>query len=207
MVRLNMYEQFHNLEIYQNDYSFQHTQQTFMALVDIIIPQTPGLAVEYGKIQYFGAIDLDINEYMILSLNNNTIPLAEPTAQMLDIAAKQLVSRGGNQEALDFTKFPGGGIFAALAPDDRFRALILLEQLDINLEDLPIPYQNNPGLVLSVTSSFNRLTLMGYYSEWSGYGSTRLASPNYRKLEYFPLSWQQVGYPGPSLGYRALRKV
>lgn len=190
----------------QYDNSLLHTQETFMALVDAIIPQTPGLAEVYGKIQYFGALDSYIDEYLILSLNNSYIPLAKPTAQMLDIAAEQLVSIGGNEEALDFSQFPNGGTFAALAPIDRFRALTLLEQLEVNLDALPIPFLNNPGFVLSITSTLNRFTLMGYYSEWSGYGSTRLETPSHRKLEYYPFSWQQVGYPGPSLGYRALRK-
>ena len=100
----------------------------------------------------------------------------------------------------------GGSAFAAIDHSDRFRALTLLEQLNTYLADLPIPFQGNPELILYTTSSLNRFTMMGYYSEWSGYGSTRLESPNQRKLEYHPLSWKQIGYPGPSLGYRALRK-
>ena len=123
--------------------------------VDAIIPRSPGLAEEYGKIQYFGALDLHTNEYMILSLNSYYIPLAKPVAEMLDIAFEQ--------------------------------------------------FQDNPGFILS-NSTLNRFTMMGYYSEWSGYGSTRLDAPGQRRLEYYPLSWDQVGYPGPSLGYRALRK-
>ena len=51
-------------------------------------------------------------------------------------------------------------------------------------------------------SSLNRLTMMGYYSEWFGYGSTRLEEPNQRVLEFSPSSWTQVGYPGPSFSYR-----
>jgi hypothetical protein len=188
-----------------NDNSLQHIQATFMALVDAIIPRTPELAAEYGEVQYFGAFDLYIDDFVIWSLNHYDIPLTESTAEMLDLAAEQLVSEEGNQEALDYSMFPGGGPFAALAPSDRFRAITLLQQLKVNLETLPIPFYNNPGLVLSVTSALNRLTILGYYSEWSGYGSTRLVTPNQRILEYYPLSWQQVGYPGPSLGYGALR--
>ena len=110
-----------------------YTQETFKAFVDAIIPRSPGLAQEYGKIQYFGALDFQTDEYLILSLNSYDIPF-------------------------------------------------------------------------NITGSLNRFTMMGYYSEWYGYGSTRLEVPDQRRLEYFPLSWQQVGYPGPSLGYRALRK-
>ncbi|WMJ87139.1 hypothetical protein [Anaerocolumna sp. MB42-C2] len=189
----------------QNYYTLQYILDTFKALVDAIIPRTPGLAEEYGKIQYYGALNLHIDEYMVYTLNYYSVPLAEPTALMLDLAADQLIFNGENTRLLDFTRFPVGGTFAALAPIDRFRALTLLEQLKVYLLDLPAPYKGNSGLTLIITGVLDRYTMMGYYSEWSGYGSTRLESPGNRKLEFYPLSWEQVGYPGPSLGYRALR--
>ena len=191
---------------YQKE-SVKRTQETFQAFVDAIIPRTPGLAEEYGRIQFFGALDLHIDEYIYLSLNYYYIPLAEPTAEMLDVAAEQLVIMDGNNRLVNFSRFMGGSAFAAIDPSDRLRALTLLEQLNIYMADLSIPFQNNPELILYITSTLNRFTMMGYYSEWSGYGSTRLKTPNQRKLEYYPISWKQVGYPGPSLGYRALRMV
>ena len=189
---------------YQNQ-SLKRTQETFQAFVDAVIPRTPGLAEEFGRIQFFGALDLHTEEYLIYSLNYYYIPLAEPMADLLDISAEQLVIRDGNNSLMNFSKFMGGSAFAALDPSDRFRALTLLEKLNIYLADLPIPFQDNPELILYITSALNRFTMMGYYSEWSGYGSTRLETPEQRKLEYHPLSWKQIGYPGPSLGYRALR--
>jgi hypothetical protein len=54
---------------------------------------------------------------------------------------------------------------------------------------------------LAITSSLNRYTMMGFYSEWFGYGTTRLNPPNERKLEFDPISWEQIGYPGPSFSY------
>lgn len=192
---------------YQRNYSSQRTQETFQALVDAIIPRTLGLADEYGRIQYFGALDLHTDEYLSMSLDDYYMPLAKPTAEMLDVAAEQLVFMDGNNKSINFSRFMGGGTFAAIDPSDRFRALTLLEQLKVYLADLPLPFRDNPGLVRSITGELNRFTMMGYYSEWSGYGSTRLELPNQRKLEYFPISWKQVGYPGPSLGYRALRNV
>jgi len=189
---------------YQNQ-SLKRTQETFQAFVDAVIPRTPGLAEEFGRIQFFGALDLHTEEYLIYSLNYYYIPLAEPMADLLDISAEQLVIRDGNNSLMNFSKFMGGSAFAALDPSDRFRALTLLEKLNIYLADLPIPFQDNPESILYNTSTLNRFTMMGYYSEWSGYGSTRLETPEQRKLEYHPLSWKQIGYPGPSLGYRALR--
>jgi hypothetical protein len=144
-------------------------------------------------VQYYGALDLHIDEYVILTLNSLGMPLAEPTAEMLDITT---------------------GSFIALNQYSQLYALTLLNQLQINLSHLPIlsilsilpiPFKNNPQLIILITNSLVSFTMMGYYSEWSGYGSTRLADPNQRRLEYYPLSWKQIGYPGPSLGYRALR--
>jgi len=189
---------------YQNNNSLLYVQNTFRAFVDAVVPRTPRLAEEYGRIQFYGALDSLIEKYMILSLNNYYIPLAEPTADMLDIAAEQLISNEGKNRLL--TRFPGRGKFAALSPIDRFRVLSLLEEFATYLVDLPMPFQDNPRFAVSVTSELIRIAMMGYYSEWSGYGTTRLEEPNQRKLEFFPLSWKQVGYPGPSLGYRALRE-
>ena len=204
-----MYGTFYNpgdkMMKYQKD-SLRRTQETFQAYVDAIIPRTPGLAEEFGRIQFFGALNLHTDEYVTLSLDYYYIPMAEPTAEMLDVAAEQLVIMDGNKSLVNFSRFMGGSAFAAIDHSDRFRALTLLEQLNIYLADLPIPFQGDPELVFYTTSSLNRFTMMGYYSEWSGYGSTRLETPNQRKLEYHPLSWKQIGYPGPSRGYRALRK-
>lgn len=187
-----------------NYFELQYTNEIFKAFVDVIIPRTPRLAEEFGKVQYFGALDLYVNEYIIMSLNHYYIPIAQPTAEMLDIAATQLVYNLA-YSGLESSQFAGGRTFVSLTPRNRFRALALLEQLQVNLAILPVPFQDNPEFVRSITGALNRFTLMGYYSEWYGYGSTRLETPNLRKLEYYPLSWKQVGYPGPSLGYRALR--
>jgi hypothetical protein len=144
---------------FQAEYFSQyHTEEIFRAFADAIIPRSPELAEEYGKVQYFGALDLHTDEYLILSLNSYYIPIAKTTAEALDLASEQLVILSGDE------------------------------------------------LILSAISALNRFTMMGYYSEWSGYGSTRLAAPDQRILEFYPLSWEQVGYPGPSLGYRALRR-
>ncbi|MBN7772467.1 hypothetical protein [Clostridium aminobutyricum] len=197
-----MYGIFYNPKIINfqiSDFS-QHTQETFKAFVDAIIPRSPKLAEKYGKIQYFGALDLHTDEYMILSLNSHYIPLAKPVAEVLDIVSEQLVILDRNS-----SMYPEGGTFAALIPSDRFRALMLLEQNKDYFIDLLTPSQYYPAYLFSVISNLNRFTMMGYYSEWSGYGSTRLNAPDQRKLEFFPLSWKQVGYPGPSLGYRSLR--
>ncbi len=192
-----------NIINYQYNNSMQYTRNTFKALVDAIIPRTPELAEEYGRIQYFGALDLHTYEFIILTLNNYYTPLANSTAELLDEAAEQVVFMEEPERLFNFSRLSGGGTFAALSPSNQFRALTLLEQG--YLEDLPIVFYDNQGFVLSANIILNRNTMLGYYSEWFGYGTTRLETPNQRILEFYPLSWQQIGYPGPSLGYRALR--
>lgn len=174
--------------------------QTYRTLVEAIIPRSPELAKEYGRIQYYGALDAYIEEYLIMSLNNNFVPLAIPTAQMLDIAAARLL----NTELMNYPEASIRGLFSELSPYDQFLVINLILQLNIDLSELPFPFLDNQGYVLSITISLNRLTMLGYYSEWSGYGSTRLQPPDSRVLEYYPISWEQIGYPGPSHGYRAL---
>jgi len=192
-----------------------HTKVTFKALVDAILPNTPELANKFGEIQFWGALNLHIDEYLIWSLDHylalkngnevHNIPLSKSTAEILNISARQLTFIGGNKEPVNFHQFNCGDIFASLATNDRFRAITILEQLKVNLSNFPIPFCDNPGFVVSIINELNRLVMFGYYSEWSGYSSTRLKSPNKRELEHFPISWKQVEYPGPSEGYHAMR--
>jgi hypothetical protein len=172
---------------YNNDYYTDNNQinffsynNTFKALVDAIIPRTPGLAVEFGKIQFFGATDSYVDEFLRYSLDYYAQPLANPAAIMLNIAAEQLVN--------DDFRLSGDEPFASLSQMNRLRTLELLDQNQLDLENFPIPYQDNPRAVISTVNNINRLTMMGYYSEWSGYGSTRLDSPNKRVLEFVPIS-------------------
>ena len=138
---------------YPNWALFESTDNAYQVIVDMIIPRSPLLAYEFGIIQYYGALDAHIDEFIILRQESLGLTPAIPIAELLDIASQQ-----------------------ALLPDSSFD-------------------------IISVIPT----TMMGYYSEWYGYGSTRLNEPNQRVLEFYPFSWKQVGYPGPSLGYHALR--
>lgn len=182
---MDNYNSYNNMDNFEENNVSPSTQETFQAYVDGVIPRTPGLAEEYGRVQYFGALDLYTDEYIIYTLNYFDIPLAKPVAELLDLA---------------------GGTFAALSAADRFRVLSYLEQISGYLVELPEEIADNPGFVLTINSTLNRYTMIGYYSEWPGYGNTRLNSPDVRNLEFYPLSWQQIEYPGPSMGYRALRE-
>ncbi|HLR52396.1 MAG TPA: hypothetical protein VK072_05915 [Candidatus Avamphibacillus sp.] len=162
----------------------------------------------------FSAQDIGVHEYVIYGLNHNisiqkqvhhkVVPLAYPTAVMLDVAAIHLVN-AHQAQAYSQSLFTEGKMFSYLSREDRIRTLSLLENLNIDLYLLPSPFQNNAGMVKFVTDALNRFSIFGYYSEWPAYGSTRLNPPSNRRLEYFPPGWQQVTYPGVSLGYRAFR--
>lgn len=187
---------------------------TFQALVDAIIPATSYFCRPF---QTAGALDLRVYEYVIwildhsiadpvkrqLHLVNNS--MSNSTAELLDSGAAQLIQTGQNHYPLNVYAFPGGGPFTALSPIDRLRAISLIERLEINIENLNPPYKNNPGLIRNMMDVLNQLTQFGHYSEWPAYGTTRLFSPEYRRVEYFPPGWIQTQYPGPSNGYRDFR--
>lgn len=200
---------------YQSKSSLLHTKATFKALVDAMVPETQELSKKQSSIQSFEALDYNIDEYLNWSLDHSIsqtmlkvvfkIHLAKPTAKMLDKAARQLVESAGNKKPIKPVISREKGTFAALAPNDRLRAISILEQLNVNLSSLPIPFWNNSGFVVSTIDSIIMSSTIGYYSGWSGYGSTCLETPEKRKMEHFPIAWEQVGYPGPSKGYHALR--
>jgi hypothetical protein len=189
------------------------TLTTFRALVEAIAPNTP-LVGSLGTEQAAGAVELGVHEYLMWELDHKIslfigyyladVPLAVPTAMLLNAGAAQLIASGQTQASQLYAVW-GSCPFASLSPKDRIRVLAMLEQLDIDLGCLPPPYKNDGGLVIYIVDFLNRATMFGFYSEWSAYGATRLKTPTQRRLEYFPISWQQVGYPGVSKGYRALR--
>ncbi len=191
------------------------TVMTFYAFVDAIIPNTPDLAARLGAIQLLGATDLDTYSYLIYQLDHFLsihaglspidVPLAQPTAELLNNAALQVIVTGRNIEPLNHYLFNSNLPFTLLSRTDRLRTVNFLERLQIDLGALPVPFKNNGGLVQSMIDGINRLTYFGYYSEWFGYGTTRLLAPDWRKLQFFPPSWIQTGYPGRSYGYRDVR--
>jgi hypothetical protein len=180
-----------------------HTKATFMAFVDAMIPST------------LGALDLRLDEYIVWTLDNyvsiqgewgvKNVQLSSQTAKILDIAAFQLISSENVKVPPDFSTYPDGGPFSALSPDDRFEAIRILEDLQVDLEVLPSPYRNNSGLIKNIITSIHQNVMFGYYSEWFSFGSTRLAYPENRRIERQNFIWDSLNYPGPSFGYRAVR--
>jgi hypothetical protein len=189
-----------------------YIRSTYQALVDAIIPPTgmcSGIEPTAGAVQLgvdrYVALDLDHSQFVPAGTGRKPMPLSWSTSQLLDVGALELLRRGMVRCPLNATCFPGGGWFAALARIDRLRALALLDRVEVPLHLLPPPFTNNPGMVQTIVDSFHQLTMFGYYSEWPGYGTTRLLPPECRRVEETSPAWGAVGYPGPAFGYRELR--
>lgn len=180
-----------------------YTRLTFQALVDAIIPPTLRPA-EAGGVEFAaGALQLCLDQYVIGNTDHSQFvpvdggvpePLSLSTARMLNVGAK-------------YGSFPGSGdgMFYSLSREDRLRTLDSLDRLIVPLSLLPLPFRNNPALVQTMIDTLNQLTMFGYYSEWFGYGTTRLFPPDCRQLEFVPPGWRLCGYPGPAFGYRDFR--
>jgi len=163
-----------------------------------------------------GGVELRVHEFVMKQLDHSQFvpadeagariePLTVSTARMLDIGASALIRRGLAAAPPSLSWQPGAGTFAALSRIDRLRTIALLNRLEVPDRDLPFPYAGNPGLVQTMMDSLHQLSMFGYYSEWYGYGTTRLLPPEQQRVEFFPPGWRFAGYPGPAFGYRAYR--
>lgn len=211
-----MYWTFYSQDQNTASANLENILKSFQALVDVIIPRTPELAKEYGIIQYYGALDAFIDEYMLLSLQNLPDPLAGYAIDLLDTALQLIQSEGYPSPEQETYRF-----FWEASPEERLQALERIRLAVIYLTDQSNPsagqlnryaeqpgiLQDNPDMILNIYSFLMRYPMLGYYSEWFGYGSTRLYPPEQRQLEYYPFSWEQIDYPGPALGYHALRNT
>ena len=192
-----------------------YVRSTFQALVQAIIPSSPFMTNSLGYVQLPGALEYKVYKYVIWILNHsisypvevklNVRSMALSTAELLDLGADQLVQTCQNVSPLNLSRFPQGGLFSKLSPFDRFRALTLIENLELNVNYLSPPYQNNPNLIRQMVVVLNQLTMFGFYSEWTGYGATSQCPPNLRRVEYFPIGWMLSNYPGPSYAHRDFR--
>lgn len=192
-----------------------NTEVTFKALLDATIPRTTESVEKKDEIQSLGAVDLNTYKYQIWALDhcfyisifkiNFRIQLSESTAKMLDIAARKLMDKGENEESINYSILQKEGEFSALTTSDRFRAIMLLKEFKVSLSSLPIPFWNNWRYVNSILDAMIMYNTIGYYSGWLEEHLTSMESYEKQKTESLPLSWRQVGYPGPSNGYHALR--
>lgn len=137
-------------------------------------------------------------------------PYAPAFALVFDVVAAEFIARGENEDAIsrDRSQFPAGGTFVQLSPQDRLRCLwTIVEGGAIDrLDALLSPLLPQVGILKYVVMAINGLHGFGYYTEWSGLGSTKTATPTDREMQTSPDEVQsrtQTGYPGPTPGNSA----
>ena len=209
-----------------------HTVVTFRAIVDAVVPETPELDPELGPEHVPGGLAVGLDEFAVTYVDDGfqlglpyvgprgNIPLADPIAGILDLAALRLVDRGANTGELDDDRpvsllTPGeaspravrkaAGPFSKLSRRDRLRAIGLLDELELEINQFEDElFEFDGGLVGQLVVGF---TEMIYYSEWQGYDEfTQPPSDRVHPNDSAAVqSWRQTGYPGFSDGYAALR--
>lgn len=176
-----------------------YARGTIAALVDAVVPETPGAEDE----QVPGALDIDLDETVatafnelqeapegpIRSLGYETMPFAPVLALLLDIGALELILRREREESLQSPKGAyAGGPFSRLGPEDRMRAVRLLES-DGFFPALDERYENAPiGIVAYLMQGALFITMMAAYSDWGDDTES-------------PQGWKQADYPGAADGY------
>jgi hypothetical protein len=176
-----------------------YARGTIAALVDAVVPETPGAEDE----QVPGALAIDLDETVatafnelqeapqgpIRSLGYETMPFAPVLALLLDIGALELILRRAREESLQSPKPAyAGGPFSRLGPEDRMRAVRLLES-DGLFPTLDERYENAPvGIVAYLLQGALFITMMAAYSD--------LGDDTEQ-----PQGWAQADYPGPAEGY------
>ena len=201
-------------------------------VADAVLRETQALADEIGPEHVLGGVEVDLDDFVVTYIDDGfqlglphvgphgNIPLADPVAHALDLAALALLDRGGNESEPDGERpvrllGPGdadpervraaAGPFSKLSREDRLRAIGLLDEFELKLSpaggDL---FEFDAGLVGQLVVGF---TEMIYYSEWQGYDDfTRAPSERVHPNEPSAVqSWRQTGFPGFANGYAALR--
>lgn len=133
------------------------------------------------------------------------LPLATLFAATLDLYALFLVLGGGTRGPIrPREKFRGGGLFTFLAPVDRIQCLLFIASDDgQDIDAAGGAFLPEPLVAKKLVGSTMVSYLIGFYTEWHIYGSTKTADPNDREVQRdfseVP-GWQQIGYDGPVKG-------
>lgn len=213
-------------------YREAHTRLTFRALIDAVIPETPDLEGDSGRDLEPGGLAVDLDEFLIEYVDSlfqfglphvgprGNLPLAAPTANLLDIAALTLITRSRNESEPDISRVREfaepvrgssvavaavAGPFAMLSRRDRLRAISIIDEFELDVAPFRgLELEIDGGLVGQLVVGFSELL---YYSEGTGYEDFFLP-PSDRSHSNDPgdvQGWRQTGYPGAADGYNALR--
>ena len=209
-----------------------HTLVTYRAVVDAVVPETPGLEADLGPAHVPGGVAIDLDDFLVVYVNDlfqfglphfgpqGNLPLAGPLAAVMDKAALAVVARGENESPPNVDRVVAllgagdpsprrakrrAGMFAKLSRRDRLRALSILDEFEVEVTPFEgTLFEADAGLVGQLAVGF---TEMIYYSEWQGYDEFT-QPPSSRSHPNDPAavqSWRQTDFPGYADGYAALR--
>ena len=207
-----------------------HTTVTVRAVVDAVLPETPGLATDRGAEHEPGGVAAGVGDALVTYLDGafqfglprvgprGNLPLARLVATLLDTAALVLLGRDDTADVCDeraralvdaddqlSRPAEAAGPFAKLSRRDRLRAIGILDEYRpavVPTGDGRLPF--DAGLVGQLVVGFTEFL---YYSEWQGYDDYQ-RPPGDRENANDPTAnqgWGQTGYPGVAEGYAALR--
>ena len=208
-----------------------HTMITFRAVIDAVIPETPALGDDLGPDHVPGGLAIGLEDFVITYIDDGfqlglpfvgpfgNIPLADPVARTLDLAALELIDREENRSPVTVDRAlslladdetppaairRAAGPFSKLTRADRLRAIGLLDAVEFAVSPGDDLFEVDAGLIGQLIVGFTELI---YYSEWEGYDEfvrppSGRAHPNDAVAVQ---SWRQTGYPGVAPGYAALR--
>lgn len=142
-----------------------HTRLTYAAVVDAVVPRTPGLAEDLGPDHVPGGLEIGLDAYLVTYVNDlfagvagpaseeaGDLRLAEFVAGVLEEAASELVARGENEDRPSPRYADGlterssivegavdvaaAGLFPRLSRRDRLNALTLLDEKELDTAPL-----------------------------------------------------------------------
>lgn len=178
-----------------------YARGTLAALVDAVVPETPGADGEQAP----GALAIDLDatleaafnelqeppEGPLRSLGYERMPYAPVLAVLLDLGALELILRREREDPLQSPADPyAGGPFSRLSPTDRMRALRMLEA-DGLFPSLDEQYGDSVplfGVVAYLVQAALFVTVLAAYSDLGDDSD-------------HPQGWRQADYPGPADGY------
>jgi hypothetical protein len=223
-----------------------HTVATFDAIIDAVVPNTQDDPVTEDKvgepldeIHQYGGLDTGMTPMCIDILNDfmspevslpkvantgETAPLSQALAAILDVAASELLARGGNEDTPEPGRFgPAGGPFASLSREDRFRALYDVENRANQFGEVEAGvseatgiengrYSRTGSFVVALAVVFPPIV---YYSDMNAYDDFIDNAPSERDFDPAEhtsapegvdtlFGWAQTGYPSITEGHDAL---
>lgn len=190
---------------------------TLAALVDAVVPETPGLAAERGAEHRPGGLAVGLDGALVETLDGlqevrgplarvaDTYPYAAVVAVLLDLAAVELVVRRRTRDGLGRRDaISTRGPFTLLSRRDRLRAVGLLESGGVlaSLDDRFHDRLPHLGVVRYLVQGTLALAQFAYYSEWCADVDDRGGDAVDPAAVQ---GWRQTGYPGPADGYAVHR--